>query len=837
MVKRALNVLAVTASALMFASVIAAVPASATSFTPSTSCGTTNPLSTHAVVVMHGIQWARRIAPEKPLGCHSLTAMVASVSPSAAPYANTPPMVNGGGLVMNATGASAVTVTPIYWGPSGSFPLAYQNLTQRFITDVAHDSHAATNVFSVLPQYLSPSNPSSGYNIQAGSAIFDTNSYPVSGCTPDAGVIYADNTSNSRCLTDSQIRAELAGVLLGHSLSSDLQHLYLIFLPEQVETCLTSANGQQSGGQCSISPVGGFCGYHWSVGTGASATVYSVLPFAIENSPSGSTCGSQGGRFADGSGVGNQAPNGNIDADTEISVMSHEISEALTDPFGTAWQDSTPPQQGGPSEVGDDCAYVYGDSLSFGGYAGAEYNQTINGDHYFIQEEFSNSDFALNHSYACAQNSQQGVVFDPNGGTGVVAAEFATSPTALPQNSFTRAGYTFTGWNTAASGAGNVYSGGGSFPFSYSTTLYAQWSPLGGVPTNAPTSTVTFNANGGSGVMSVESSSTPAALSANTFIRAGYTFTGWNTAASGSGSAFNDGAIFPFSYSTTLYAQWSPLVASVPTNAPGTVTFHANGGSGVMSVESSSTLTALSANTFTRAGYTFTGWNTAPNASGTPYANAQVVAFNAPLTLYAQWSPNLPGAPSRVSVSPHTTSALVAWWAPTSQSPVSGYLIFEGRSRGEELPTPVNGATALTTTSLRVKNLLPGRTYYFFVESVNATGTSSRSAEVAVSIPRLVTSTTLSVSRASIPSQHLTALTFVVQVRARGSNTVPRGTYRVMVGSKVLCAAILTSRGNGTCHAAESVLMTGRHAATAVFVATPSAQGSSSTPRIFTVTK
>ena len=45
--------------------------------------------------------------------------------------------------------SSAVTVTPIYWAPSGfSYPSTYQGLTEQFLTNVAHDDGLSTNVFA-----------------------------------------------------------------------------------------------------------------------------------------------------------------------------------------------------------------------------------------------------------------------------------------------------------------------------------------------------------------------------------------------------------------------------------------------------------------------------------------------------------------------------------------------------------------------------------------------------------------------------------------------------------------------------------------------------------------
>lgn len=77
-----------------------------------------------------------------------------------------------------------------------------------------------------------------------------------------------------------------------------------------------------------------------------------------------------------------------------------------------------------------------------------------------------------------------------------------------------------------------------------------------------------------------------------------------------------------------------------------TVTFNANGGAGSMSAQSASSATNLTANSLTRSGYTFSGWNTAADGSGTAYADAASYAFSASITLYAQWTATTPPAPA-----------------------------------------------------------------------------------------------------------------------------------------------------------------------------------------------
>ena len=68
------------------------------------------------------------------------------------------------------------------------------------------------------------------------------------------------------------------------------------------------------------------------------------------------------------------------------------------------------------------------------------------------------------------------------------------------------------------------------------------------------------------------------------------------------------------------------------------VTFESNGGSGSMGTQFSGVPANLNANNFTRTYFSFTGWNTSADGSGTHYANQAPYAFASNATLYAQWS-------------------------------------------------------------------------------------------------------------------------------------------------------------------------------------------------------
>ncbi len=70
---------------------------------------------------------------------------------------------------------------------------------------------------------------------------------------------------------------------------------------------------------------------------------------------------------------------------------------------------------------------------------------------------------------------------------------------------------------------------------------------------------VTFNANGRSELDGDQIADIPTALTLNTFTRADYSFSEWNTNAGGVGTVYADGAVYSFAADITLYAQWSAL--------------------------------------------------------------------------------------------------------------------------------------------------------------------------------------------------------------------------------------------------------------------------------------
>lgn len=79
--------------------------------------------------------------------------------------------------------------------------------------------------------------------------------------------------------------------------------------------------------------------------------------------------------------------------------------------------------------------------------------------------------------------------------------------------------------------------------------------------------TVTFEPNGAAQGPYTQTDNASAPLTANSFTYATKFFTGWNTAADGSGTAYTDGETYAFTSGLTLYAQWesSPTAPSAPT--------------------------------------------------------------------------------------------------------------------------------------------------------------------------------------------------------------------------------------------------------------------------------
>jgi hypothetical protein len=237
------------------------------------------------------------VTPDIPAGVHAPPAVTRSPAAS---------LEWQGGPVMHSNRTHV-----IFWNPSNcafnshacSYDSGYQALVQQFLTNVAADSHKATNVFAISGQYFD-NGGHSVYDSTFAGALTDTDSAPANGCTlpPTAPSGWA------LCLSDSQLRTELASFISAHNLPNTPVDIYLLVTPEGFGTCFGA--GPSS---CSLggSTFAGYCGYHDFFGVTSSAPgLYANIPFNAETGHCASS---------------NPRPNNNT-ADPALSTLSHEQS-------------------------------------------------------------------------------------------------------------------------------------------------------------------------------------------------------------------------------------------------------------------------------------------------------------------------------------------------------------------------------------------------------------------------------------------------------------------------------------------------------------------------------
>ena len=177
-------------------------------------------------------------------------------------------------------------------------------------------------------------------------------------------------------------------------------------------------------------------------------------------------------------------------------------------------------------------------------------------------------------------------------------------------------------------------------------TLTAQWAPW--------KHTVTYNANAGNdaSVKGIPASQSKTAnvditLSSDAPTRNGYTFLGWNTQADGNGTAYAAGATYTHDQdggTVTLYAKWTPWkhVLHYNKNVPTSSTSQTVSNMPVDQTKTFGQLMTISNLVPTRKGYTFAGWYTQSNGTGTKYnpgSNYAADQNGGTVNLYAKWTP------------------------------------------------------------------------------------------------------------------------------------------------------------------------------------------------------
>ena len=161
--------------------------------------------------------------------------------------------------------------------------------------------------------------------------------------------------------------------------------------------------------------------------------------------------------------------------------------------------------------------------------------------------------------------------------------------------------------------------------------------------------TVTYDANGATGgTVPTDSTSYDANASVTVLgntgnlVKTDYTFAGWNMAADGTGTDYAADATFTITADTTLYAKWTANAATTYS-----VTYDANGATGgtvptdSTSYDANASVTVLgNTGNLVKTDYTFAGWNTKADGTGTDYAAGDTFTITADTTLYAKWTAN-----------------------------------------------------------------------------------------------------------------------------------------------------------------------------------------------------
>lgn len=125
-----------------------------------------------------------------------------------------------------------------------------------------------------------------------------------------------------------------------------------------------------------------YCGWHWSgsfvsgsIDAGTIVPGFPVALFAFIGDAAGPSFGA--------CAVQSNSPNNDAGADAMISVMAHELSEAVSDPQGNAWYDAS------GEENGDKCAWNFGST--YAAPNGSAANVNLSGTNYLMQQIWLNA--------------------------------------------------------------------------------------------------------------------------------------------------------------------------------------------------------------------------------------------------------------------------------------------------------------------------------------------------------------------------------------------------------------------------------------------------------------
>ena len=208
-----------------------------------------------------------------------------------------------------------------FWEPAGSYVSSrYNSLILRYFRDIGSSA-----LYHNITQYKDAQGESARRVVLADSWV-DTRGY--------AG----------QTISDTQIQQEVMHAMGTKGWQANMSSAFFVFTSKGENICIKGA--------CSFQQ---FCGYHSSFNGNI---LYLALPYTATNLAACAVPSS---------------PNGDLDAESTISITSHEQMEAATDPLLSGWFDA----QG--SEIGDKCAWQFGRPV------------TLNGHSYMLQKEWDNA--------------------------------------------------------------------------------------------------------------------------------------------------------------------------------------------------------------------------------------------------------------------------------------------------------------------------------------------------------------------------------------------------------------------------------------------------------------
>jgi len=281
----------------------------------------------------------------------------------------------------------------IYWlGSGGAVSSGYENIINTFFGNLAAAQNASSDVYAIDTQYYGPTGSYiANQSSVGGSAVDTTNNIPN-----DCSAEYAGTGVNvsAGCVTDTDIQAEVSRMIQANGWTPGANALFFVFTPSNVGSCFDTTSGE-----CAYTY---YCAYHSNYTDGSGREVlYANMPYSLNGGAPGA-CDS------------GQYPNGDQAADDTVNLISHEHNESITDPLGTAWYDSS------GNEIGDKCAWNFGSGPwpSTGLSSSSEYNQTIGGGHYYVQQEWSNASSGCQLNYGSSSPSGLSVTgFSPGKAT------------------------------------------------------------------------------------------------------------------------------------------------------------------------------------------------------------------------------------------------------------------------------------------------------------------------------------------------------------------------------------------------------------------------------------